>query len=136
MFDLCEDVIFFRFVFPSNGDVFRFFQYRVQCFSSVSNWWEMWSSRVFPLYSHNFKLELTTVFFYREKERTELKSKIEELEAFKSKYEEEKQQKEVSSNRCIMYINVKYFLITYINLEFLTFQCCKKFYILKIQVVQ
>lgn len=29
-----------------------------------------------------------------EKERTELKSKIEELEAFKSKYEEEKQQKE------------------------------------------
>lgn len=48
-------------------------------------------------------------------ERTELKSKIEELEAFKSKYEEEKQQKEVSSNRCIMYINVKYFLITYIN---------------------
>lgn len=68
-----------------------------------------------PLYSHNFKLELTTVFFYREKERTELKSKIEELEAFKSKYEEEKQQKEVSSNRCIMYINEKYFLITYIN---------------------
>lgn len=62
-----------------------------------------------------FILELTTVFFYREKERTELKSKIEELEAFKSKYEEEKQQKEVSSNRCIMYINVKYFLITYIN---------------------
>lgn len=58
---------------------------------------------------------MTTVFFYREKERTELKSKIEELEAFKSKYEEEKQQKEVSSNRCIMYINVKYFLITYIN---------------------
>lgn len=45
-----------------------------------------------------FLKKITTVFFYREKERTELKSKIEELEAFKSKYEEEKQQKEVSTN--------------------------------------
>lgn len=35
-------------------------------------------------------------FFYREKERTELKNKIEELEEFKHKYEAEKQHKEVS----------------------------------------
>jgi predicted DNA-binding protein (UPF0251 family) len=37
------------------------------------------------------------ILFNREKERNELKSKIEELEAFRSKYEEEKQQKEVGA---------------------------------------
>lgn len=43
-------------------------------------------------------------FFNRDKERNELKSKIEELEAFKSKYEEEKQQKEVGVNEKVVHI--------------------------------
>lgn len=59
--------------------------------------------RVLPLSQEDFpSLILSTLylkvisFFYREKERTELKNKIEELEEFKHKYEAEKQQKEVS----------------------------------------
>lgn len=67
-----------------------FFNIEFNVFSSVLNWWEMWLSRVFFFYSYNFKFELIIVFFYREKERIEFKSKIEELEVFKSKYEEEK----------------------------------------------
>lgn len=50
------------------------------------------SLRLFPISDTNYSLSI----FYREKERTELKNKIEELEEFKHKYEAEKQQKEVS----------------------------------------
>lgn len=48
---------FFSDLFSLQMEMFSDFAYtEFNDFNSVSNWWEMWSCRLFPLYSHNFKL--------------------------------------------------------------------------------
>ncbi|XP_048751898.1 reticulocyte-binding protein homolog 2a-like isoform X3 [Ostrea edulis] len=67
---------------------------RVVSFHLTSLWTEWSVFHLTSLWTVWSVFHLTSLWTEWDKERNELKSKIEELEAFKSKYEEEKQQKE------------------------------------------